>query len=312
CEIAFYKNQMELAKHHAHNAILTAREKKQYLIESVAEQYLLRIASQEGNYPLVKEILKRLRIHLNNPDFWCRQLFYDIYTGYFYAKIGLPEMVPPWLAADEKAETSEIRIPTRELIINVTYHIACKNFNQALIVLAASYPREPQERFLFGELTLTLLFAVAKVKTGDAPGAVSAFEKAYKMSFDGVFEMFFIGLGKNLHPLVVAASSEPGCYIPGEWLKMIDRKASIYAKKANIILNSVKKEKNIKDAVSLSDREHEVLNDLYHGLSRDEIAENRYLSVNTVKKILQSIYIKLNANNNVDTIRIAIEKKLVG
>jgi len=53
------------------------------------------------------------------------------------------------------------------------------------------------------------------------------------------------------------------------------------------------------------------LSDLYHGLSREEIAATRHISINTVKTVLQSVYIKLGANNNVDAIRIAIEKKLV-
>ena len=72
-----------------------------------------------------------------------------------------------------------------------------------------------------------------------------------------------------------------------------------------------KEERHIHNGIALSSREQEVLNDLYHGLSRDEIAANRYLSINTVKKMLQSIYIKLDAKNNVDAIRIAIDQKLV-
>ena len=55
----------------------------------------------------------------------------------------------------------------------------------------------------------------------------------------------------------------------------------------------------------------EVLNDMYKGLSREEIAENRYLSINTVKKIIQSIFIKLDANNTASAIRIAVKRKIL-
>ncbi|MCL2462448.1 MAG: LuxR C-terminal-related transcriptional regulator, partial [Defluviitaleaceae bacterium] len=184
-------------------------------------------------------------------------------------------------------------------------------YNQALAALCKSYPREPQERFLFGELMLSLLFAVTRIHTGDTAGAMADFGKAYRMSFGGVFEMFFIELGKELRPLVAAALKEECSGIPEEWLNAIGRKASAYAKKAAVVANVFKNDHSANESVSLSIREREILLDVYHGLSREEIAENRYLSVNTIKKILQSVYTKLDANNNVDAIRIAIEKKLI-
>jgi len=311
CEYAFFKNQPDLARQYAHNAILKAREKKQYSIVAMAEKYLLRIATQEGNASLVKEILKQLRAHLNNPDFRNRQMYYDLYTGSFYAQIGLLEMVPDWFVMNEREMISEVRFPARELFVLALYCIASKKYHQALTLLCHSYPREPQERFLFGELRLVLLSAIARVKTDDIAGAMSDFEKAYHLSFQGVFEVPFIELGKELRPLVAMALKQTNCSIPEEWLKMISRKASIYVKKVGVVVSALKAEANITEAVSLSKREREVLIDLYHGLSREEIAANQYISVHTVKKILESIYIKLDAKNNVDAIRSALEKKLI-
>jgi len=311
CELAFFRNQLVLARSYAHSAILKAREKKQYSIESVAQYYLLRIAIHEGDTSLVKEILRQLRTHLDNPDFWNRQMLYDLITGSVFAYVGLTRMVPSWIIVDEKETTAEVRIPVRELIVCVGYYLTCRKYKQAFAILCNSYPRDPQERFYFGELAFTLLHAYTRFKTGDIEGAIKDFEKAYLMSFNGEFEMTFIELGRTFHQLASAAYKHEGCIIPAEWIKTIDRKASIYAKRIDIVMNSIKREEHIKEPVLLSDREQDVLNDLYQGLSRDEIAANRFLSINTVKKILQSIYIKLDANNNVDAIRIAIEKKLV-
>ena len=311
CEIAFFRNQPETARNHAHQAILKAHEEGQNSIALMAVGYLIRIAVQEGESSLVKELLKQIRGYLDKPSFWNRQLLYDLSTGFFYANIGLPKQVPLWLTTDERDTTTEVRIPVRELIVGVKCHLAAKNYSQALAVLCSHYPRSPQERFVFGELTLSLLLAVARFRTGDISGAVEDFEKAYRLSYDGELEMPFVELGRNLHPLAAAALRRPECSIPNEWLKLIDLKASIYAKKALVVMNSLKEEQKEQDTIQISEREYEVLSDLYHGLSREEIAVNRYLSINTVKKILQSIYIKLNANSNVDAIRIAIEKNLV-
>jgi DNA-binding CsgD family transcriptional regulator len=256
-------------------------------------------------------MLKQERGNSENDDFWGRQTLRDFFTGLFYAQIGQLGAPPPWFAIDEKEAAAGACIPARELLIEVKYHIAIKKYDHALMLLCNSYPREPSERFLFGELTIALMTAAVRAKTGDDAGAVKDFERAFTLSFGGLFEMPFVERGKDLRPLIVAASKQADCAIPREWLKKIDRKASAYAKKNAVILDSFKRERNIEESVPLSDREREVLSDLYHGLSREEIAESRYLSINTVHKIIQSIFIKLDAGNNVDAIRIALEKKLL-
>ena len=310
-EIAFYKNQLEASKKYAQQAILKARKKNQYSIEAMAEGYLLRISMAEGDYSLAKEIMKQLEKHLENPVFWNRQAFHDILVGNFYTGIGMPKKAPPWLIMNEKEAEGHVHVPTEELIVSVKTYIALEKYSLALTVLYNSQPRAPQEGFLFGELILSLLTAVVKIKTDDPVGAMVDFKRAYDLSFEGVFEMPFVECGRNLHPLVNVALKDKKCDIPEEWLKKMDRKASVYWKKTNFILEAYKRDHNITTIASLSKRELEVLIDLYHGLSREEIAEHRYLSVNTVKKILQSIYIKLDASNNVDAIRIAIEMKLI-
>ena len=309
CEVAFFKNQPDLARDYAHKAILTAREEGQYSIVAMAEQYLLRIAVQEGNAPMAKERLKQLHVYLENPDFRNRQLYADLYTGVFYTQIGLLEKVPQWLVMDEQEGASEMHIPARELFVRASYYIAAKEYQQDLAILCSFCLRESDERLLFGELRCSLLTAVAHNRTDNSPDAIAALEKAYALSLQGVFEMAFIELGKELHPLVAAALKQANCSIPEEWLKTMDRKASIYAKKVAVVANAF--QPSTKETVPLSRREREVLLDLYHGLSREEIAENRYLSINTIKKLLQSIYTKLDAHNNVDAIRIALEKKLI-
>jgi len=311
CEYAFFNNEFDIARNCAYKAILKAREHNQYSIVAFAENYLLQIAMQEGDITLVKELLKQLHDHLDNQNFSNSQLHHDLYTGFFYAKIGLLEKMPKWLIIDEKEMIQGLHLPVRELIVTVSYYIARKKYHNALAILLASYPRESYERFLFGEIRLTLLTAVARIQTGESKGAMADFEAAYKLSFEGKFELFFIELGKELHPLIVALLKQPDCIIPSGWLKKVDRKASIYAKKTAIILHAFQSVDDKKQIVTLSNREYEVLVELYHGLSREEIALSQHLSVNTVKKALQSIYSKLGARNSVDAVRIALEEKII-
>ena len=91
-------------------------------------------------------------------------------------------------------------MPGGELIVSARYFVAARKYKQALTILCISYPREPQERFLFGEVTLSLLNAIAQIKIGDIDGAMADFEKAYDLSLSGEFEMFFIEFGRDLLP----------------------------------------------------------------------------------------------------------------
>jgi DNA-binding NarL/FixJ family response regulator len=66
----------------------------------------------------------------------------------------------------------------------------------------------------------------------------------------------------------------------------------------------------LRSSIKLSNRERAVLTDLYHGLSRVEIAVKQTLSVNTVNSTVNSIFNKLGAHNIVDAVRIANEEEL--
>jgi len=311
CEIAYFKNDLEAARAHANKTIFKAREKGQYSIAMVATGYLLRIATYEGDTISAKRILQQLKDYTEITQFWNAQLLYDLYTGLFYANIRLPELVPLWLSADDLNTVEETRIPVRELIVGAKSHIASKNYEWAVTYLCNSYPRAPYERFAFGELSLTITLAVARFNAGDIEEAIKDFEKAYKLSYDGVFYMHFIESGKDICPLITAILKREDNKIPEEWLDMTSRRAAVFSKKAAVVANAIKIKEHVKETVHLSTRELEILYDLYHGLSRDEIAAHRYLSINTVKKVLQSIYLKLDANNSVDAVRNALDKKLI-
>jgi len=309
CEINLYRGQTDQAKHHAYRAIQNAGAQKQYSIEAFAQYYLMNIALAEGDYAAVTDLLQRFRGWLEVPEFRSRQLLYDLFTGFFYGQIELPQLAAPWLLSGT-AEDVDPDAPDRETIIRAKYLIAARKYHKALGMLARLEQTEPEKRFLFGELARSMIIAVARRKSGDTAGAIAALERAWALSFQGELEMMFILPGRNMHDLALAALKRD-CAIPKDWLKAIDLKASGYAKKVAAIAAAYKRDNNIEDDIRLSKRERELLTDLYHGLSRTEIAATRYLSINTVKTALNMLYSKLGAENNVDAVRIAMEKKLI-
>jgi DNA-binding NarL/FixJ family response regulator len=123
--------------------------------------------------------------------------------------------------------------------------------------------------------------------------------------------MPFIELGKDMRTLTSAALKADKGKIPKAWLETIHSKSASYAKQQGYVIAEYRLANRIADSIVITPREAEILTDLSHGLSRTEIATNRGLSLNTVKMVINNIYIKLGAENQADLIRIAMERKLV-
>ncbi|MDR1966848.1 MAG: helix-turn-helix transcriptional regulator, partial [Synergistaceae bacterium] len=84
-----------------------------------------------------------------------------------------------------------------------------------------------------------------------------------------------------------------------------------YAKRELLVVSEYRKANNLGHDLHLSPREIGILHDIYHGLTRSEIAVSHDLSISTVKMVLSSIYSKLGADSTANVIRIALERKLI-
>jgi LuxR family maltose regulon positive regulatory protein len=169
--------------------------------------------------------------------------------------------------------------------------------------------QKKREAILYGRIEMLAMEACIHYKIKNREKAYSVLEEAYNTALPNDIWMPFIELGKDMRTLTSFAMKKHG-HIPKTWLESMNRKSASYAKRLAHIIADYKHANHI-DSVVISAREKEILNDLSHGLSRTEIAANRNLSVNTVKMIINNVYMKLGAENLADVIRIASEKKIV-
>jgi DNA-binding CsgD family transcriptional regulator len=219
-------------------------------------------------------------------------------------------LIPSWLMSEDYNEDMRSSKFLKEQITKMTYLLFQKRYDEILSFKIYDDDSNTENILLFGYITIKALKAVAAMRTGNAESAVRFLEIAYNSSFDGELQMMFVLLGRYMRDLIaIALKSE--CNIPSSWLKSVSAKATAYAKKAAAISALYRRDHDIEDNINLTERERQVLNDLFHGLSRQEIAETQFISVNTVKTVIQTLYVKLGAVSNVDAVRIALEHKLL-
>ncbi|MDR3167820.1 MAG: LuxR C-terminal-related transcriptional regulator [Treponema sp.] len=312
-ELAYFRGDLDRVEKFSYQALYKAQKWNQYEIENRALFYLLRLHIAQGNQDKIPEIFKLLDALLEVPGYLNRYIFYDIVLGWFYAHIGLAEKVAPWLKEDFEERELNSLVLGMESLVRVKWYIAEGRYSQALVSLESPENRFGLGIFLFGKVAIKILEAICRYRLAELDEAFRALKEAYDLAQPNALDMPFIEMGKDMYLLTGAILRDQQSAIPQPWLEKIQRNASAYAKKlaaAAEKLGEQKKDRQPREFL-LSRQEMRVLIGLSQGLTREEIARSGKFSVNQVKNIISSMYLKLGAVNRADAIRIAIAMGLL-
>ncbi|MDR1870227.1 MAG: LuxR C-terminal-related transcriptional regulator [Treponema sp.] len=306
-ELNFYRNNISGAESFTARVIDSSRGKKQFENEHRALFYTLRIAVMQGNYEKVERALKELGAQLYETGYSNRFINYDIVLCWYYCALGMPEKTPDWLKDAFSLYAHAGFVENFANQMKARYCYATRDFPALLSYI---HDMKKRESYLFGRVEMLAIEACVYYKMKNKEKACASLEEAYKTASPNNILTPFIELGKDMRTLTAFAMKK-NLSIPKQWLEDINRRSAYYAKRLAHIMTEYKQANGIGGGISISRRENEILLDLSHGLSRTEIAVNRSLSINTVKMVINRVYMKLGAENLADAIRIAAERKIV-
>jgi LuxR family maltose regulon positive regulatory protein len=305
-ELAYFRNDRVQAEQLAYQALFKAQKNNQYEIASRAIFYLIRINIYNGNAEKIGELLKLLEAQLGEKEYLNRYTYYDIQTGWFYSQIDQNARLAPWLKTDfGESDLNSIAFGL-EVLIRARYFFVRGDHRKALGVMENHTSKYGLGGFLFGTIGRLIMKSGCLYALKDITGSMRALEEAYALSAPNGLDMFFIEQGKRTRSMFTAALKYKGCAIPRDWLEKILRASSAYAKKLYVVAEKFR-DMQYQDArapVFLSRRELAVFKGLSRGLTREELAENGDISINTVKSVIKSVYNKLGAVNRADAVRI--------
>jgi len=307
-ELYFYQGEFEAAEQYLKQSVDKAHTYNQYVTQSHALAYLMRIAFLRGNFADVNDWLQAMEIFLNEKDYDVCYTMHDIARGFYYLTLEQPEQIPTWLKGDFSAYAHPAFIENYANRIKAQYHYQKGNYR---ILLSFIESEMKQRTILFWKIELKLLESLSHYHLKQRGEAFSALTEAYELAESNGLVIFFIQYSKDMRTLTNAAIRDGTCAIPKPWLENINRKASAYAKRQSRIILEYMTANNIHKEITLTKREAKILKDLSLGLSRTEIAASYDISTNTVKVAINSIYEKLKAGNLVDAVRIAATRKII-
>jgi len=307
-ELEFYRGNALSAEPLAALGLKQARAGDQPALIHRALFLILRIACAQGNFAAAEQALNETKARLDATAYLNRFLDNDISFSWYYCFLGLPEKVMDWLKEGFSSYVHPGFIENFGNQIRARFFYATRNFSPLLVYIEEMKQRES---FLFGRIEMLAMEACTHYIMKDKTKAFATLQAAYEDAIPNEITMPFIQMGKDMRTLTSAMLKESGGKIPDLWLKDINRKSASYAKHRTHIITEYKKAHGMTNDIVFTPRERDVLADLAHGLSRPEIAANRSLSINTVKMVINHIYMKLGAENLAELIRIAMERKLI-
>ncbi len=307
-ELLFYQGQVRDAEAKLNMVVQSASENLQFEIEHKALFYILRIAVWQGDLSKAQSVLNKIAVNLNNADYAHRFYNHDTAISWYYLALRRPEMISAWLKRDFSTYTHAYFLENQGNQIKARYHYACRSYPKLLAYIEGVKHRES---ILYGRIEMLILEACVHLQSKNKDEALTSLSKAYRDAETNNIIMPFVELGKDMRTLAALALRTSDNNIARDWLEKIMRKSATYAKHQSLLISNYEKANGKTRPKTLSAREKDILSDLYHGLTRPEIATKQNLSANTVNSAINSIFNKLGVHSTADVIRIAAEEKLV-
>jgi len=307
-ELEFYRGNTRAAQALIIRAEEQATEHGQYEAVHRALFYTMRCAAAQGDWAKLEKAREGMKNLLGIKEYSYRFQSFDAALAWYYCYLDLPEQIPDWLKDHFAPYGHAYFIENFGNQIKARYCYLTRNFPPLLAYIAEQRRRES---ILYGRIEMLAMEACVHYKMKNRALAFASFKEAYEEAFPNDILMPFVELGKDMRTLTAAALKNPQCDIPRPWLEAVNRQATTYAKRKAHIIAQYNQANRVRQEITFTSRERDILDDLTQGLSRKDIASSRSLSENTVKMVIGNIYNKLGAKNLADAIRIAIENGLV-
>lgn len=252
---------------------------------------LIRLAMVKGDLAEVESMLNKL--HKDEEQKRNYQFLYivDMIEAYVYAYLNQRERIPCWIRNGE-INTDRILFQAKPYLNIVYGRVLISNGEYLKLIGLSDHFMEISSIFpnLLGQVYTLIYLAAANKQIFRDDEAVLNIRKALDIAMPDELYLPFVENGEFIQSLLAQVSSE------GSFQKEISRICSMY-NKYRVVLDKIKKGQFAQDKPKLTERESEIARLAAQGLTNKEIGERLFVSPNTIKTQLKSIFEKLEVNS---------------
>ena len=308
-EVAYLSNQMEDAKRYAYSAVYTAEANEQHDLVCNAYGALARIGLIQGNFQEISKNIQNIVVYSKKYEIDVINEIRDTSLAWYYIKMRDFNRVPKSAIMLDRAKEAVISYG-RVHIAYADYLICTGEYAKMIGMLEHLQQVTPFQAITQESICLYIMLAIGYHRLGNGESAMEALWAAYDMCYNNELITLFIEADKYMLDLIILAKKQNTYLFDPEWLDLIERENTAYIMRSEAVRAAYRKQNPVKTIKNnpLSHRELTVLQSVAQGLTREEIALEQYISMNTVKSTITSIFNKLGANNKADAVSIAMTK----
>ncbi|GAU78460.1 LuxR C-terminal-related transcriptional regulator [Fusibacter sp. 3D3] len=274
-----------------HQALQTATNSLQHGIMLCAVFLQIKLSLIKGDFLAVQILLKKVRDEINKQKLYLFMHTLDMCEAQIFASLNIKKRVPLWISRGELTST-RLFFPTlpylnmiysRVLIINGEYLKLLGNAEHFLNI-ASVFPN------ILAQIYTHIYIAVANKQISRHGESLDALKKALELAIPDQILMPFVENSDFIKPILEELRTQ-SIYVYE--IENILELYKVYQKS----LKGIIKEHFTENAPQLSERETEIALLASKGFSNKEIGAKLFISPNTVKSQLKSVFEKLNVNS---------------
>lgn len=251
----------------------------------------IRLALMKGDFPTILGLLKKIRDDINKDKLYLFMHTLDMCEAYLYSSLKIKERTPTWIMQGEFKHT-RLFFPTmaflnivygRVLLLNGEY-LKLLGSAEHFLGIASVFPN------LLGQIYTYIYLAAANLQIFRQQEAVDALKQALTMAMPDKVYMPFVENCDYIKPLLEEL------YSAGEFCEDIKKILLLHLDWQKAV-GQITQGYFTPAKSALTEREIEIAGLAVEGLTNKEIGERLFISQNTVKTQLKSIFEKLGVNS---------------
>lgn len=275
---------LEQVEYWAEKALFKASQYQQTCMCICAYMTLGRLYIVQKRPEKAREVIAQLQGMLNQLHDSSKLYALECAVGYLYANLGEYDEIPRWLCTGDFDDNSSLQQRLAFNYIVFGKAVILKGDYKYLNFLTEKFERNFQSfHYQLGYIHNYTFSAICNLHLHGPDAAVAPLQKAIDIALQDDIVMPFAEYYPFIYPILLNEKLK----VPKDYLFRIQRLAGDHEKKA-----MQKKDRDL-----LTEREIEIMKCLGQGMSNSEIAQQLFISPNTVKRHIQNIYRKLDVPN---------------